>query len=151
MTNIVEIFKNKIEAAGHCFFFGGRASLEYELQQMSLTQGQIGVMINITDYSDNTQTNTYNGEVVYSLQMLMFRKFEVNSMANADELMKQKWDNRLFEIMNESYRLRAELFNCGDMDILSSNNQLLKNTTSQVVDGVLTTLRIKLTNQYVSD
>ena len=115
MINIVEHFKTKAESMGWHFVFGNDADINRKLTQLSIRDGaNVLILFDIADMTMIESGGHLTGEVQLPVLFFLGRKTEGGvTVSKLDETLEQKFDNRLYELADESRLFVRRLF-CGE-------------------------------------
>lgn len=148
-TNLLTTIKTAAESAGHKFIYGDGRYFERSISQIDLTDGSIGLMLNITSVQGTMFNEMWTGELVYDVQMFMFRKFEMTTLSSVSETMEQKFAARIDELQTELIRFITSLTQCNnDIDLINPRYTIGTNVTAANADGWFLDCQLRLSNQY---
>jgi len=114
MINIVEHFKTKAESMGWHFVFGNDADINRKLTQLSIRDGaNVLILFDIADMTIIESGEHLTDEVQFNVLFFLGRKTEGGvTVSKLDETLEQKFDNRLYELADESKLFVRRLFSC---------------------------------------
>lgn len=148
-TNLLTTIQSQAGTAGYKFMYGDGRYFENEIRQVDLTDGSIGLMLNITAVSATMERDMWNGELVYDVQMFMFRKFEMTTISSVSETLQQKFTNRMDELQTELLTFVSTLTQCNnDIDLINPRYTPGYNVTATNCDGWFIECQLRLSNQY---
>ncbi len=124
-------------------------SVNYELNNVDLASGQNFLYITLPTITRGKETQVYNGELTFRLELMLGRKFEAETFSSIAETAKQKYESRLFELSNQLNDFLNTIFNCSNEIEEMGNTEITmaKNIFSASIDAALTTVTIKAWNQ----
>ena len=148
-TNLLTTIKEQAEAQGYKFMYGDGRYFEREIQTVDLSCGGIGLMLNIESVAATMQNDMWNGELVYTVQMFMFRKMERSTISSVQETLMQKFEYRMGELQTKMLQFVSHLTQCTDeMDLLNPRYSVGYNITAANADGWFLDCQLRLHNQY---
>ena len=143
MIDIVNTLKERAEIVGWIPVIGAKNIQSYTLSQKDLTTGKSALMIDLPTASAIVSNGTWS-EHVYSIELLLVRKFEEFTKSSISETTEQKYNNRLFELQEDFDTFLYQVFQCaGVSKITAINYSYVMNVLSKSVDGVLCTVRFE--------
>jgi len=124
-------------------------STTYELQQLDIIDGKFVCLITRDGSVSLPKTEqSFNGDVIHNVQLIIYRKFEDDSVSTISETYFEKFNNRLKDTMAIALQFLLSL-NCTtefDTDVVSIDEVL--NQTAVSMDGVKIQLSMRAWNQY---
>ena len=148
-TNLLTTIKTAALTAGFKFIYGDGRYFEQGISQIDLTDGSLGLMLNIISARQVIEAKQWNGEIDYSVQFFLFRKVEMNTQSSLAETLEQKFENRMDEIENELLKFITQLTQCNnDIDLINPRYTIGTNVTAANADGWFLDCQLRLSNQY---
>lgn len=149
ITDVIELIKTKAIEMGWQPILADASSIQYEIGNLDITDGSNVLYIRDDGFQLGKDGQYYNGDIIYSLSLLLCRKFESETMSSISETYQQKYDLRIKELKEGMITfLGTKLYCSNDIEIMSNNLTPIKNFLSLNVDGVNSDLTIRTWNQY---
>jgi hypothetical protein len=147
MTDVLQLLTEKSTLMGYHPIVADANSIQYELSNASLEDGRIFIYFTLPTFTRGLSMQTYNGDLTYSIEIMMGRKTEAETISSISETAWQKYDNRLSELSIALNAFLSSFFCSNELEELSTSVQMVKNVFSINVDAVLATVNFRAWNQ----
>jgi hypothetical protein len=149
ITDVIDLIKTAAIAMDFRPVLADPNSIQYEIQQLCLVDSENVLYIRDDGFQLQKTDQMYNGDINYSLSLLLCRKSEAETVSSVSETFQQKYDNRLKDLKELMITfLGTKLLCSNDIEVMTNNCKFIKNIFSVNVDGVNCDLTIQLINQY---
>jgi hypothetical protein len=149
MIDIVDFIEQKAIAKGWQTVVADASSVNYELQNLTLTSGEHFLYITLPTIQRGKTNQLYNGDLTFRFELMLGRKCETETISSVAETAKQKYNNRLFELAGMLNDFISEVFDCSQEveEMGTTEITMAKNIFAVSVDAVLTTITARAWNQ----
>jgi hypothetical protein len=147
MTDVLQLLTDKATLMGYHPIVADANSIQYELSNASLEDGRTFIYFTLPTFTRGLSMQTYNGDLTYSIKIMVGRKMEAETISSISETAAQKYDNRLFELSSILNAFLTSFFCSNEIEEISSSIVMDTNIFSTNCDGVFSNTVMRLWNQ----
>jgi len=144
INNPLTYLKDKAETYGmHAVIADARSTL-YELQQMDITDGKFVCLLSRNGSIQlPKEGQSFNGDAVHAVEMVIYRKFEDNTISSIAETYGEKFTNRLSDSIEQALQFLLSLNCSNEFDVTVNSIDEVINQTAVSMDGVKISLSLR--------
>ena len=137
MIDIVTTLQAKATIKEWIPIVGSKDIQNFTLSLKDLTTGSSVLLIDLPEYRPLI-TDGFWSEHDTTIDLMLVRKFEDNTRSSIKETTEEKYNNRLYELINNLDAFLIEVLACSaNMKVISVNYNFMQNVFAKSVDGVL--------------
>jgi hypothetical protein len=149
INNPLQYLKDKAEAFGMYAVIADVRSTTYELQQLDITDGKfVAILTRNGSIQLPKEGQSFNGDATHAVEMVIYRKFENDTMSSIAETYGQKYANRLQDSVEQALQFLLSLNCSNEFDVTVNSIDEVINQTTASMDGVKISLSLRAWNQY---
>jgi hypothetical protein len=144
INNPLTYLKDAAETFGmHAVIADARSTL-YELQQLDITDGKfVAIIARNGSVRLPKDGQSFNGDAVHSVELIVYRKFENDTLSTIAETYNQKFENRLHDTMEATLQFLLSLNCSNEFDIEVNSIDEVINQTAVSMDGWKVSLNMR--------
>jgi hypothetical protein len=149
IIDVIQFIIDSAEAQGWKPILADSNSINYELTQQDVTDSVKFLFIRDDSFTMEKTGQFYNGDITYSVGLMLCRKWEEETVSSIEETYAQKYDNRIKELKEDMIKFLGDYLYCSnDVELMTNKITPIKNVFSLSADGVNCDLTFRTWNQY---
>jgi hypothetical protein len=149
INNPIKYLKEKAEKYGMYAVIADVRSIMFELQQLDITDGKFVAVIGRNGSTQLNKTGqSFDGDAIHPIEIVIYRKFENDTISSINETYSQKFENRLQDCMEQALQFLLSLNCSNEFDVSVNSIDEVINQTATSMDGIKISLSMRAWNQF---
>jgi len=136
MIDIIDILKTKAELINWIPVIGAKDIQSYSLSQKDLTTGKSALLIDLPTITPAIEAGKWS-EHRYDMELMLVRKFEEHTTSSVKETTEQKYNARLYELLEDLDNFLYSVLCGGSISVNTITYNFVMNVLSKSVDGII--------------
>jgi hypothetical protein len=144
INNPLKYLKEAAEAFGmHAVIADARSTL-YELQQLDITDGKfVAVITRNGSVLLPKEGQSFNGDAIHAVELIIYRKFENDTISSIAETYGEKFTNRLSDSIEQALQFLLSLNCSNEFEVTVNSIDEVINQIAVSMDGVKISLSLR--------